>query len=181
MAPDTSVAQFERVTNHTSFCLPRRVAALVLGLLAATACSKDKTPTGILVPPTAPNVVTINNAPATVAIAATNTLRDKGLMGVTRMAADSGMLFVFSDDRQRAFWMKDTPIPLSIVFLDANKKIIFMADMAPNTTTTWGGLNSLPMRYALEVNQGWFAAHGITVGMFATFTLPTGLVIEPDQ
>jgi hypothetical protein len=96
------------------------------------------------------------------------------------MAADSGMLLVFADDRQRSFWMKDTPIPLSIAFLDASKKVIFMADMTPNTTTPVGGFNAGPMRYAIEVNQGWFAAHGVTLGMYATFTLPTGLVVEPD-
>lgn len=126
------------------------------------------------------NTVTLNGATVRVAIAATRTSRTQGLTGVTTMAADSGMLFVFADDRQRGFWMKDTPIPLSIAFLDASKKIIFMADMAPNTTTVVGGFNAGLMRYAIEVNQGWFAAHGVTLGMSATFTLPTGLVVEPD-
>ena len=126
------------------------------------------------------NTVTLNGATVRVAIAATRTSRTQGLTGVTTMAADSGMLFVFADDRQRGFWMKDTPIPLSIAFLDASKKVIFMADMAPNTTTVVGGFNAGLMRYAIEVNQGWFAAHGVSLGMSATFTLPTGLVVEPD-
>ena len=126
------------------------------------------------------NTVTLNGATVRVAIAATRTSRAQGLTGVTTMAADSGMLFVFADDRQRGFWMKDTPIPLSIAFLDASKKVIFMADMAPNTTTVVGGFNAGLMRYAIEVNQGWFAAHGVSLGMSATFTLPTGLVVEPD-
>ena len=126
------------------------------------------------------STVTINNASLTVGIAASAAARQQGLMGVTRMAADSGMLFAFADDRQRAFWMKDTPIPLSIAFLDAGKKIIFLADMAPNTTTVVGGFNAGPMRYAIEVNQGWFASHGVTVGMYATFSLPSGLIIESD-
>jgi uncharacterized membrane protein (UPF0127 family) len=155
-------------------------ATLLLAALWAAACSGTTTPTSTPPPPLAANTIVINNATVTVAIASTNAARDNGLMGVTRMAADSGMLFVFADDRQRAFWMCHTPIPLSIIFLDANKKIIFMADMAPNTTTIYGGLNAAQMRYALEVNQGWFASHGITLNMFATFTLPAGLVIEPD-
>ncbi|MFA6168119.1 MAG: DUF192 domain-containing protein [Gemmatimonadaceae bacterium] len=147
-------------------------------LLAAGCSDSPSSPPGSK--PPIPNTVTLNGATLKVAIAATRASRTQGLTGVTTMAADSGMLFVFSDDRQRGFWMKDTPIPLSIAFLDASKKVIFMADMAPNTTTVVGGFNAGLMRYAIEVNQGWFAAHGVTLGMYATFTLPTGLVVEPD-
>ena len=98
-------------------------------------------------------------------------------MGVTSLGANSGMLFAFADDRQRFFWMKDTPIPLSIAFIDSDRKIVMIEDMAPNTLTTHGGPQ---MRYALEVNQGWFASRGITTGMTASFTLPAGLTIEAD-
>jgi uncharacterized membrane protein (UPF0127 family) len=145
-------------------------------LLLAAGCSDSPSSP----PVTTANTVTLNGATVKVAIAATRASRTQGLTGVTQMAADSGMLLVFADDRQRSFWMKDTPIPLSIAFLDASKKVIFMADMTPNTTTPVGGFNAGPMRYAIEVNQGWFAAHGVTLGMYATFTLPTGLVVEPD-
>ena len=163
--------------------LALRVRTLAVGALAALAlgaCKGGSTPTGTTTPPANSNTITLNGATVTVGIAATNAARENGLMGVTRMAADSGMLFVFADDRQRAFWMCHTPIPLSIIFLDANKKVVFMADMAPNTTTQYGGLNAAQMRYALEVNQGWSASHSITLNTLATFTLPAGLVIEPD-
>ena len=145
---------------------------------AMVACG-GKSPTDATPTPTT-TTVAFGNATATVALAATRAAREQGLMGVTRMAADSGMLFVFADDRQRAFWMKDTPIPLSIAFLDANKKVVYLADMAPNTTTNYGGLNAPQMRYAVEMNQGWFASHGVAVGTYATLTLPTGLVVETD-
>jgi hypothetical protein len=161
---------------HRNVLALRRAVAL---LLLAAGCSDSPSGPPGSNPPNA-NTVTLNGATVKVAVAATQTSRAKGLMGVTQMAADSGMLFVFADDRQRSFWMKDTPIPLSIAFLDANKKVIFLADMAPNTTTPVGGFNAGPMRYAIEVNQGWFAAHGVTLGMYATFTLPTGLAVEPD-
>ncbi|MDP1889775.1 MAG: DUF192 domain-containing protein [Gemmatimonadaceae bacterium] len=154
----------------------RRCVAI---LLLAAGCSDSPSGPPGSNPPVV-NTVTLNGATVKVAIAATQVSRAQGLMGVTQMAADSGMLFVFADDRQRGFWMKDTPIPLSIAFLDASKKVIFMADMAPNTTTVVGGFNAGQMRYAIEVNQGWFAAHGVTLGMHAAFTLPIGLVIEPD-
>ena len=158
--------------------LPGRLrgAALLVALAAIAGCA-DAPPEP---QPTAANTVTVNGAKLTVAIAASNAARSKGLMGVATMAADSGMLFVFADDRQRGFWMKDTPIPLSIAFLDASKKVIFLADMTPNSTAVVGWLNAGPMRYAIEVNQGWFASHGVTVGTVATFTLPAGLVVEPD-
>lgn len=154
-----------------------RAAAVVL--FGVAGCSDSSSgPPG---PPPTANTLTLNGATVKVAIAATRAARAQGLMGVTQMAADSGMLFVFADDRQRGFWMKDTPIPLSIAFLDASKKVIFLADMTPRDTTVVGGFNAGPMRYAIEVNQGWFASHGVTLGMYATFALPSGLVIEPDS
>jgi uncharacterized membrane protein (UPF0127 family) len=158
--------------------LLRRTTLLVAVLMGA-GCS-DSPPDGPAPPPTTTNTVTLNGAKLTVAIAATNAARTRGLTGVTTMAADSGMLFVFADDRQRGFWMKDTPIPLSIAFLDASKKVIFLADMTPYSTTVVGAFNAGQMRYAIEVNRGWFASHGITLGATATFTLPAGLVVEPD-
>lgn len=164
--------------------LVRRAAAGATMALAACADSGSPaggspTDPGGTTPPAA-NTITVNNATLKVAIAATNAARTRGLTGVTTMAADSAMLFVFADDRQRGFWMKDTPIPLSIAFLDANRRIIFLSDMAPNTTTVVGGLNVGAMRYAIEVNQGWFVSHAVTVGMTASFTLPSGLVVEPE-
>jgi hypothetical protein len=157
---------------------PRTVPALrrALALLLLTAGCSDS-PSSPL--PTA-NTVTLNGATVKVAVASTQTSRAKGLMGVTQMAADSGMLFVFADERQRGFWMKDTPIPLSIAFLDANLKVVFLADMAPNTTTVVGGFNAPAMRYALEVNQGWFAAHGVALGMTAALKYTSPPVIESD-
>lgn len=152
-----------------------RLGVAALALIAA--CHSDAPPGPT---PAPPNTVTLNGATLTVAIAATNTARATGLQGVTTMAADSAMLFVFADDRQRGFWMKDTPIPLSIAFLDANKKVIFLADMTPYSTAVVGGFNAGPMRYAIEVNQGWFTSHGVGVGSIASFSLPAALVIEPD-
>ena len=76
--------------------------------------------------------------------------------------------------------MKDTPTALSIAFFDASKKVVFLADMPANSTTLYGGLNAPQMRYALETRQGWFASHGVTLGMTASFTLPSTLTIEPD-
>ncbi len=160
----------------------RLVPAAAAAALVLAACSGDKSPTDTNPPPTTTaNTVSFGTAKATVAIAESCASRGHGLMGVTRMAADSGMLFVFAYDSYRQFYMKDTPIPLSIAFLDLNKKVVFLADMAPNDSIArYGGLSSPQMRYALEMNQGWFASHGVTVGTYGSFTVPSGLVIEND-
>ena len=154
-----------------------RYAAAAVTVGAASCGGGDKSPTGNGTPTPGQSTVTINGATANVTIVATRATREQGLMGVPSLGANSGMLFVFADDRQRFFWMKDTSIPLSIAFIDSNRKIVLIEDMAPNTLTTHGGPL---MRYALEVNQGWFAARNITTGMTASFTLPTNLTIEAD-
>ncbi|MBI2409009.1 MAG: DUF192 domain-containing protein [Gemmatimonadetes bacterium] len=150
-------------------------------LLALGACHGDSPSDCCVAPPVTANTVTLNGAKLTVAIASTNAARSQGLMGVTKLAADSGMLFVFQYSSNREFWMKNTSVPLSIAFLDSTKKVVFMADMAPNDSIArYGGLNAPRMLYAIEVNQGWFASHSVTVGTIASFTLPTTIVIEPD-
>lgn len=97
--------------------------------------------------------------------------RHQGLMFRQEMADDHGMLFVFDDDAPRSFWMKNTFIPLSIAFIDANKKIVRMHDMAPNNSRKHYR-SGKPARYALEVNQGLFKTWNVKVGDEVSFTLP---------
>ena len=88
--------------------------------------------------------------------------REQGLMGVTELGPDEGMVFVYPAPSARYFWMKDTPLPLSIAFCDATGKVVTLADMAPlNTTLPPSGA---PVVYAVEANKGWFAAHEVHVG-----------------
>jgi uncharacterized membrane protein (UPF0127 family) len=72
------------------------------------------------------------------------------------------MLFVFTDSGFHSMWMSNTYIPLSVAFLDDSGVILNIADMRPLTTTphTAAGF----ARYALEMNQGWFATRGIRAG-----------------
>ena len=88
--------------------------------------------------------------------------RTRGLMFRQALAADAGMLFLFPADRSTGFWMQDTYVPLSIAFIDAQGAIVDLLDMAPLTTTIH--TPSAPYRWALEVNQGWFAEQGVGVG-----------------
>ena len=94
--------------------------------------------------------------------------RERGLMDRTSLEADAGIVFLFSDkgavvtDR---FWMKDTRIPLSIAFWDADGSILAIHNMDPCTADpcpTYGAPS--PYVGALEVDQGFFDEHGIHVG-----------------
>lgn len=99
-----------------------------------------------------------------------------GLMFRTSMAPDAGMLFVFPDDTVLSFWMSNTPLPLSVAFLDAKRRILNIADMDPYDEEHLHDSDG-PARYALEVHRGWFEAHGIGPGDDCELTLPTDLVV----
>ena len=89
-----------------------------------------------------------------VEIALTPQQRLRGLMGRTHLAADGGMLFVFEAAGRHCFWMRDTPLPLSIAFIDATGRITSLADMQPRSEALH--CPTTDIRYALEVRQGEF-------------------------
>jgi len=95
-------------------------------------------------------------------IAATAQQQETGLMYRRTLDPDSGMIFVWDQPVQESFWMENTYIPLTVAFLDATGRIMETQDMEPLTTTPH--MPKAPYMYALEVNQGFFAAHGIEVG-----------------
>ncbi|MHA6478412.1 DUF192 domain-containing protein [Stutzerimonas sp. KH-1] len=88
--------------------------------------------------------------------------RQRGLMGRTELAADSGMLFRFDEVRRHCLWMKDTPLPLSAAFLDEDGAVVDVIDLEPLSTDV--RCSEKPALYALEMHQGWFDAQGIRVG-----------------
>lgn len=75
---------------------------------------------------------------------------------------NAGMLFVFAEPKAQAFWMKNTLIPLSIAFIDAEGKIVQIEDMKPHDETNT--MSKTKVQYALETNRGWFERHGVAVG-----------------
>ena len=89
--------------------------------------------------------------------------RALGLMFRRSMAPDSGMLFVFDEDEFQRFWMKNTLIPLSIAYVTRDSVISDILEMAPLDTTT-PYVSSKAVRYALEMNSGWFQSKGIKPG-----------------
>ena len=88
----------------------------------------------------------------------------KGLMYRTTLGENRGMLFVYPDERELSFWMKDTLIPLSIAFIDRERRIIDIQDMKPLDDEPPHYVSAEPAQYALEVNQGFFEKGGVKVG-----------------
>ena len=88
--------------------------------------------------------------------------RTYGFMNRKNIPEVTGMLFVFEKDQVLSFWMKDTPHPLSIAYIDRSGKIQNIFDMTPFSLAPVKSTRSV--RYALEVPQGWFEKTGIKTG-----------------
>ena len=86
----------------------------------------------------------------------------KGLMHRRSMPANHGMLFVFSRTDRHCMWMRNTLLPLSVAFLDAQGKIINIEEMKPQTEDNHCAASPAP--YALEMNLGWFSDKGLKPG-----------------
>lgn len=85
-----------------------------------------------------------------------------GLMFRESLAPNHGMLFVFREKAGHCFWMRNTLIPLSIAFLDDDGTIVNIEDMAPRSEDSH--CPKRPVRFALEMEQGWFAKRGLAAG-----------------
>ncbi len=95
-------------------------------------------------------------------LAATPEQREIGLMFRTSMPNNDGMLFVFEQPGQQCFWMRNTLLPLSIAFLADDGSVVNIDDMKPQTLDSH--CSGKPVRFVLEMNQGWFAKRGIKPG-----------------
>lgn len=85
-----------------------------------------------------------------------------GLMYRSEMPQGEGMLFVFQAHGKQCFWMKNTLLPLTAAFIADDGSIVNLEDMKPQTTDSHCSLK--PVRYVLEMNQGWFAKKGLKPG-----------------
>ena len=88
--------------------------------------------------------------------------RAQGLMYRKSMAQNAGMLFIFDEAQVHCMWMKNTLIALSVAFIDDRGAIVNIEDMQPQTEDSHCAAQ--PVRYALEMNRGWFAARGVKPG-----------------
>lgn len=95
-------------------------------------------------------------------VAAREAERQQGLMFREKMGPNEGMVFLFDAPASVCMWMKNTFIPLSVAFIDASGKIVNIEEMEPQTTDSHCAKK--PVRYALEMNRGWFKQKNIKPG-----------------
>jgi uncharacterized membrane protein (UPF0127 family) len=96
-------------------------------------------------------------------LAITPAQQASGMMFRHEMGANEGMLFVNDDLGVRCFWMRNTLLPLTIAFIADDGTIVNLADMAPRSEASH--CSAQPVRYALEMRQGWFAKRGLKAGL----------------
>jgi len=135
---------------------------VLLSALAGPGCSPA---------PQWPYVVELGATKLNVEVAITPDELTRGLMYRDELGSNWGMLFVYDSEQPLGFWMKNTRVPLSIAFIDRARVVRDIKDMAPETEDVHR--SSVPVMYALEVNRGWFAKHGVEVGSTVKFS--TGL------
>ena len=95
-------------------------------------------------------------------VAASSEQREIGLMFRKNMPQHEGMLFIFESPSRLCFWMKNTPLPLTAAFVADDGSIVNLENMKPLSTESH--CSTKPVRYVLEMNQGWFAKKGIKSG-----------------
>jgi uncharacterized membrane protein (UPF0127 family) len=142
--------------------MSRGLAGLIM-LLAACATR----PAEPMVAALAPRVIVETAAgvrlPVSVELARSEEELTRGLMNRRQLAPESGMLFLFSQNEPRAFWMKNTLIPLDMLFIDDGGRVVGLIERAEPLTTSPRD-PGVASRYVLEVNGGWAARHGVRPG-----------------
>ena len=104
----------------------------------------------------------IGNKYYIVRISYTQQEKNQGLQQITRLDDNEGMLFVYDEPQNVSFWMKNTPTPLSIAYIDKTGVIRDIFDMEPYSLKDI--TSTVSVRYALEVPQGWFEKKNIKIG-----------------
>ncbi|MFZ0726550.1 MAG: DUF192 domain-containing protein [Desulfobacterales bacterium] len=121
--------------------------------------------------------MTVKGHDLTVELATLPETKSCGLSHRTLLPANRGMLFVYPEPEILTFWMKDTSMPLDIAFIDTAGRIVSIQQMDPFPITTVYS-SPAPVRYALEVNRGWFKEIGVGIGDVLTFDLPAAFDIR---
>lgn len=111
-------------------------------------------------------IVFDNKASFKIEIAQTPAQLSRGLMNRKSLSQDSGMLFIFPDEQIRTFWMKDTLIPLDMIFMDKQKKIVGIVYNATPQTLDVRSVNK-PAQYVLEINAGQALMNNLKIGALA--------------
>lgn len=142
---------------------------LILGIIGLVSFAVTRTILWEIRPRT---LVSIGNQVFRSDVASTNAAREKGLSGRQHLGSDEAMLFEFDSDKQWAIWMKDMKIPLDIIWLDSDHKVIHIEKNAkPDAKPYKEYTPSLPARYVLEIPSGQADKANISVGSTASFNV----------
>jgi uncharacterized membrane protein (UPF0127 family) len=141
--------------TRLSYSWRTAIAGAALSLSLGACAKTSATPT-----------VELKGQTFSIEIADNDASREHGLMDRTQMDADHGMLFVFDDDTPRAFWMKNTRIPLDMLFFDADRHLVSAQhNVPPCTADPCPAYSSgAPARYVLELNGGQAGKLGLSSG-----------------
>jgi uncharacterized membrane protein (UPF0127 family) len=134
----------------------------VLALLPFSSCAGKKEVTDSPNPTLKTALIQVGSAKVTAEIADSEVTRERGLMFRKSLEEGQGMIFVFAKDDRLAFWMKNTLIPLSLAYIASDGTIRQISDLEPESLATISSERSV--RYALEMNRGWFDRAGVRVG-----------------
>ena len=134
-----------------------------LATLAAFLCVSACIPASAQQPPALP-VINLNAGIHVIRaeVAASEQHQQQGLMFRKTLGQNDGMLFVYRAPAQVCMWMKNTLIPLSVAFIDGDGRIVNVEEMQPQTLDSHCGKK--PVRYALEMNRGWFRQKNLKPG-----------------
>jgi hypothetical protein len=113
-----------------------------------------------------------------VEVAATHAARTRGLMWRRELAAGQGMLFLFPEESVQSFWMRNTLIPLDMLFIDARHRIVGIVEQAEPRTLDARTVG-VPSQYVLEVPGGWTRTRGVTRGATVEFEGVADIPIAP--
>ncbi len=145
--------------------------SLLFAVLLLGACSQQRGATRVTAASTTPEVLIharAGDVHVTVELARDEPDRERGLMYRQSLEPGKGMLFIFERPGPLKFWMKNTYIPLDMIFLDGDKKVVFVEENAEPLTLNPRGPN-VHSQYVIEVPGGWARPHGVEPGIAVQF------------
>jgi uncharacterized membrane protein (UPF0127 family) len=145
------------------------IVPVVLAALAMSSAQAQESPTEFPVRKLTAGILVISAE-----VASTDAQREQGLMFRQSLGSNQGMAFIFDFPARECMWMKNTLLPLSVAFMDGNGMILNIEDMQPQTLNSH--CSTKDALYALEMNLGWFARHGLKPG-----SKIDGLVLAPSH
>lgn len=145
------------------------ILALLLSLVVSKSIARPAATAAIVQARTQNTTLELGGAKLALEIVDNDSLRTLGLSRRTSLDWDRGMLFVFPEEAPRSFWMIDCRFDLDIAYIDSSGTIVDIQTMVIEPGVPPERLRQYPsssprVKYALEVNRGWFGSHGIKVG-----------------